>query len=65
MPLTLETRFGTDEVVSLLEAGGMGEVYRAGDRKLDRDVAITILAEAVETAPEQVACYVTHVREND
>src|SRR5215471_12986145 len=41
--LALGTRFGTYEVVSLLGAGGMGEVYRARDTKLKRDVAVKIL----------------------
>ena len=43
MTLTVGTRLGTYEVLGPLGAGGMGEVYRARDRKLDRDVAIKIL----------------------
>jgi serine/threonine protein kinase len=43
--LTPGTRLGPYEIVSALGAGGMGEVYRARDARLDRDVAIKILPE--------------------
>src|SRR5438552_2671614 len=43
MPLTNGSRIGPYEIGSPLGAGGMGEVYRARDRKLDRDVAIKVL----------------------
>ncbi|MEX2661780.1 MAG: protein kinase [Vicinamibacterales bacterium] len=43
MSLTAGTRLGSYEIVAAIGAGGMGEVYRAHDRKLDRDVAIKIL----------------------
>ena len=45
MPLTAGTRLGSYEVVALPGASGMGEVYRARDTKLGRDVAIKILPE--------------------
>jgi eukaryotic-like serine/threonine-protein kinase len=41
------TRFGPYEVTSILGAGGMGEVYRARDRRLDRDVALKVLPSAL------------------
>jgi eukaryotic-like serine/threonine-protein kinase len=43
MSLTTGTRLGPYEIVSAIGAGGMGEVYRARDTKLDRDVAIKVL----------------------
>ena len=53
--LTAGTRIGHYEVVSSLGAGGMGEVYRAKDTKLNREVAIKILPEAFATDRERVA----------
>jgi eukaryotic-like serine/threonine-protein kinase len=47
MPLEPGTRFGPYEVISMLGAGGMGEVYRARDTRLDRIVALKILAPAI------------------
>src|ERR1700731_3464265 len=44
MALTSGTKIGPYEIESPLGAGGMGEVYRARDSRLDRDVAITVLA---------------------
>jgi len=43
MRLTAGTKLGPYEIVSLVGAGGMGEVYRARDTRLQRDVAIKIL----------------------
>jgi eukaryotic-like serine/threonine-protein kinase len=45
MPLDAATRLGPYEIVALIGAGGMGEVYRARDTRLERDVAIKILNE--------------------
>ena len=46
MPLTTGTRLGSYELVAQIGAGGMGEVYKAHDTKLGRDVAIKVLPEA-------------------
>ena len=47
MSLAPGTRLGPYEVVALIGAGGMGEVYRARDARLDRDVALKVLPQAV------------------
>jgi Tol biopolymer transport system component/tRNA A-37 threonylcarbamoyl transferase component Bud32 len=47
MNLTSGTKLGPYEIVSLLGAGGMGEVYRARDSRLKRDVAIKVLPQAL------------------
>jgi serine/threonine protein kinase len=53
MAVTPGTRIGPYEVVGLLGAGGMGEVYRASDPRLGRDVAIKVLSEATRASPER------------
>ena len=55
MPLAGGTRVGSYEVISLLGAGGMGEVYRARDPRLQRDVALKILPEHLTDDPERLA----------
>ena len=56
-PLALPpgTRLGPYEILSALGAGGMWEVYRTRDTKLDREVAIKILPEAFAVDAERVA----------
>jgi eukaryotic-like serine/threonine-protein kinase len=49
------TRLGAYEVLSLLGAGGMGEVYRTRDTKLNRDVALKILPGSFALEPERLA----------
>src|SRR5262245_33578555 len=51
MPLGPGTRLGPYEVVSAIGAGGMGEVYKATDTRLDRAVAIKVLPEHVASDP--------------
>ena len=55
MPLSVGTHLGPYEVVGVLGAGGMGEVYRARDSRLGRDVAIKILPESFANDAEAVA----------
>jgi serine/threonine-protein kinase len=55
MPLPLGSRLGAYEIVSLLGAGGMGEVYRARDTKLKRDVALKVLPDLLASDPERLA----------
>ena len=55
MTLTAGTGLGPYDIVEPLGAGGMGEVYRARDSKLNRDVAITVLLSAVANDPDRLA----------
>src|SRR5450432_4280501 len=52
MALTSGTKLGPYEIVAPLGAGGMGEVYRAKDTRLDRTVAIKILPSHLSENPE-------------
>src|SRR3954470_8759078 len=54
MPLTLGTKLGPYEIQSPLGAGGMGEVYRARDTRLNRDVAIKILPASFSADPDRL-----------
>ncbi len=54
MALTVGTRLGPYEVLAPLGAGGMGEVFRARDTRLSREVAIKVLPAAVAADPERL-----------
>lgn len=55
MPLSAGTRLGPYEILAPLGAGGMGEVYRARDSKLDRDVAVKVLPPAFGSDANRMA----------
>jgi TolB-like protein/Tfp pilus assembly protein PilF len=55
MPLSAGARLGPYEILSALGAGGMGEVYRALDTKLKRDVALKVLPQAFAQDPDRLA----------
>jgi eukaryotic-like serine/threonine-protein kinase len=55
MAVSVGTRLGPYEILAPLGAGGMGEVYRARDTKLDRDVAIKLLPESIASDPDSLA----------
>src|SRR5438876_4193150 len=55
MSLMPGARLGPYEILAAIGAGGMGEVYRARDTKLDRDVAIKVLPQSIATDPDALA----------
>src|SRR5277367_4651869 len=62
MPLTSGTRLGPYEIQSPLGAGGMGEVYRARDARLNRDVAIKILPASFSADPDRLRRFAQEAR---
>jgi serine/threonine protein kinase len=62
MAVTSGSRLGPYEIAAPLGAGGMGEVYRAWDERLERDVAIKVLPEAVAGDPDRLARFEREAR---
>ena len=62
MPLTAGSRLGAYKIVGPLGAGGMGEVYRARDARLGRDVAIKVLPAGFAADPERLARFEQEAR---
>ena len=62
MSLLAGARLGPYEVLGLLGAGGMGEVYRARDPRLGREVAVKVLPEDVASDPERLARFEREAR---
>jgi serine/threonine protein kinase len=62
MSLSPGARLGPYEILAPLGAGGMGEVYKARDTKLARDVALKILPEVFVGDPERIARFAREAR---
>ena len=55
MAMTLGTRVGVYEIAAPIGEGGMGQVYRARDTRLNRDVAIKVLPDSFANDPDRLA----------
>jgi serine/threonine protein kinase len=55
MPFSRSMRLGPYELTELIGAGGMGEVYRAWDTRLERNVAVKVLAERLASEQQALA----------
>src|SRR6516225_1485637 len=62
MALQPRSRVGPYEVVSVLGSGGMGEVYRARDTKLNRDIALKVLPDAFARDADRLARFKREAR---
>ncbi len=62
MPLSQGTRIGTYQIIGPLGAGGMGEVYRARDTRLGREIAVKVLPQSVSANPDRLARFEREAR---
>src|SRR6187200_3397218 len=62
MAISAGTKLGPYEISGILGIGGMGEVYRAHDRRLHRDVAIKVLPETMASDPDRIARFEQEAR---
>ncbi len=62
MAIAPGTRFNQYEILAPLGAGGMGEVYRARDERLEREVALKLLPAAYTTDPERVRRFIQEAK---
>src|SRR5206468_12586789 len=62
MTFTAGTRLGPYEIVALLGEGGMGEVYRARDPRLGREVAVKVLPDDLASHPDRLARFEREAR---
>src|SRR5881296_3480970 len=62
MPLLAGTRLGPYEILAPIGAGGMGEVYRAHDSRLERQVAVKVLPEQLSQSPQASARFVRETK---
>jgi Tol biopolymer transport system component len=62
MPLQPGSHLGVYDVVDFIGAGGMGEVYRARDTRLDRDVAVKVLPDLVSSGRDRIARFEREAR---
>ena len=62
MTLSSGARLGPYEILAPIGAGGMGEVYRARDERLKRDVAIKVLPVSFSTDPERLRRFEQDIR---
>ena len=62
MPLPPSTRVGAYEILALIGQGGMGEIYRARDTRLGRDVAVKVLPPAFASDPDRMARFEREAR---
>jgi serine/threonine protein kinase len=64
MTLASGTKMGPYEILAPLGAGGMGEVYRARDTKLGREVALRVLPQAFAQDPQRMARFEREAQES-